>query len=79
MLDFRIDNSFVRFSAKSQKYNGFSYSILYIKNTAFLCVLCLLVKEREYNIDLKDEYYYYRDDLDDEVIKTYGIHGCIVA
>lgn len=39
----------------------------------------LLVKEREYNIDLKDEYYYYRDDLDDEVIKTYGVHGSIVA
>ena len=39
----------------------------------------LLVKEREYCIDLKDEYYYYRDDLDDEVIKTYGVHGCIVA
>ena len=40
---------------------------------------CLLVKEREYNIDLKDEYYYYKDDLNDEIIKTYGVHGCIVA
>ena len=39
----------------------------------------LLVKEREYNIDLKDEYYYYKDDLNDEIIKTYGVHGCIVA
>ena len=39
----------------------------------------LLIKVSEYNIDLKDEYYYYKDDLDDEVIKTYGVHGCIVA
>ena len=40
---------------------------------------CLLIKEREYDTDLKNEYYYYRDDLDDEVIKTYGVHGSIVA
>ena len=40
---------------------------------------CLLAKEREYDTDLKNEYYYYRDDLDDEVIKTYGVQGNIVA
>ena len=49
------------------------------ENVLLRKIECLLVKEREYNIDLKDEYYYYRDDLDDEVIKTYGVHGCIVA
>ena len=49
------------------------------ENVLLRKIECLLVKEREYNIDLKDEYYYYRDDLDDEIIKTYGVHGCIVA
>lgn len=49
------------------------------ENVLLRKIECLLVKEREYNIDLKDEYYYYKDDLDDEVIKTYGVHGCIVA
>ena len=49
------------------------------ENVLLRKIECLLVKEREYNIDLKDEYYYYRDDLNDEVIKTYGVHGCIVA
>ena len=49
------------------------------ENVLLRKIECLLVKEREYDIDLKDEYYYYRDDLNDEVIKTYGVHGCIVA
>ena len=49
------------------------------ENVLLRKIECLLVKEREYNIDLKDEYYYYKDDLDDEVIKTYGVHGCVVA
>lgn len=49
------------------------------ENVLLRKIECLLVKEREYNIDLKDEYYYYRDDLNDEIIKTYGVHGCIVA
>ena len=49
------------------------------ENVLLRKIECLLVKEREYNIDLKDEYYYYKDDLNDEVIKTYGVHGCIVA
>ena len=49
------------------------------ENVLLRKIECLLIKEREYNIDLKDEYYYYKDDLDDEVIKTYGVHGCIVA
>ena len=49
------------------------------ENVLLRKIECLLVKEREYNIDLKDEYYYYRDDLNDEVIKTYGVHGSIVA
>ena len=49
------------------------------ENVLLRKIECLLVKEREYNIDLKDEYYYYKDDLDDEVIKTYGINGNIVA
>ena len=49
------------------------------ENVLLRKIECLLVKEREYNIDLKNEYYYYRDDLDDEVIKTYGVHGSIVA
>ena len=49
------------------------------ENVLLRKIECLLVKEREYNIDLKDEYYYYKDDLDDEVIKTYGVHGSIVA
>lgn len=49
------------------------------ENVLLRKIECLLVKEREYNIDLKDEYYYYKDDLNDEIIKTYGVHGCIVA
>ena len=49
------------------------------ENVLLRKIECLLVKEREYNIDLKDEYYYYKDDLDDEVIKTYSVHGSIVA
>ena len=49
------------------------------ENVLLRKIECLLVKEREYNIDLKDEYYYYKDDLNDEIIKTYGMHGCIVA
>ena len=49
------------------------------ENVLLRKIECLLVKEREYDIDLKNEYYYYRDDLDDEVIKTYGVHGSIVA
>ena len=49
------------------------------ENVLLRKIECLLVKEREYNIDLKDEYYYYKHDLNDEVIKTYGVHGSIVA
>ena len=49
------------------------------ENVLLRKIECLSVKEREYNIDLKDEYYYYKDDLNDEIIKTYGVHGCIVA
>ena len=49
------------------------------ENVLLRKIECLLVKEREYDTDLKNEYYYYRDDLDDEVIKTYGVHGNIVA
>ena len=49
------------------------------ENVLLRKIECLLIKEREYNIDLKDEYYYYKDDLNDEIIKTYGVHGCIVA
>ena len=49
------------------------------ENVLLRKIECLFVKEREYNIDLKDEYYYYKDDLNDEIIKTYGVHGCIVA
>ena len=49
------------------------------ENVLLRKIECLLVKEREYNIDLKDEYCYYKDDLNDEIIKTYGVHGCIVA
>ena len=49
------------------------------ENVLLRKIECLLVKEREYNIDLKDEYYYYKDDLNDEIIKTYGVHGSIVA
>ena len=49
------------------------------ENVLLRKIECLSVKEREYDTDLKNEYYYYRDDLDDEVIKTYGVHGCIVA
>lgn len=49
------------------------------ENVLLRKIECLLVKEREYNIDLKDEYYYYKDDLNDEIIKTYGVHGCTVA
>ena len=49
------------------------------ENVLLRKIECLLIKEREYNIDLKDEYYYYRDDLDDEIINTYGVYGCIVA
>ena len=49
------------------------------ENVLLRKIECLSVKEREYDTDLKNEYYYYRDDLDDEVIKTYGIHGSVVA
>ena len=49
------------------------------ENVLLRKIECLLVKEREYDTDLKNEYYYYRDDLNDEAIKTYGVHGCIVA
>ena len=49
------------------------------ENVLLRKIECLLIKEREYDTDLKNEYYYYRDDLDDEVIKTYGVHGSIVA
>ena len=49
------------------------------ENVLLRKIECLLVKEREYDTDLKNEYYYYRDDLDDEIIKTYGVHGSIVA
>ena len=49
------------------------------ENVLLRKIECLLIKERECNIDLKDEYYYYKDDLDDEVIKTYSVHGSIVA
>lgn len=40
---------------------------------------CLLNNEREYITDLKDEYFYYRDDLEDKVVCTYGIKGRVVA
>lgn len=39
----------------------------------------LLNNEREYITDLKDEYFYYRDDLEDKVVCTYGVKGWIVA
>ena len=37
----------------------------------------LLNNEREYITDLKDEYFYYRDDLEDKVVCTYGVKGWI--
>ncbi|MGM9543414.1 MAG: hypothetical protein ACI3T9_00370 [Romboutsia timonensis] len=40
---------------------------------------CLLNNEREYITDLRDEYFYYKDDLEDEVVCTYGIKGRVVA
>ena len=49
------------------------------ENVLLRKIECLLTKETEYDTDLNNEYYYYKDDLDDEVIKTYGVHGSIVA
>ena len=49
------------------------------ENVLLRKIECVSLKDRVYDADLKNEYYYYRDDLDDEVIKTYGVHGSIVA
>ena len=37
------------------------------------------VKERDYLDEMRDEYLYYEDDMEDLAVSNLGVHGSIVA
>lgn len=37
------------------------------------------VKERDYLDEMRDEYLYYEDDMEDLAVSSLGVHGSIVA
>lgn len=37
------------------------------------------VKERDYLDEMRDEYLYYEDDMEDLTVSKLGVHGSIVA